>query len=393
MVNKYCGKSYILKIRVGVVGIGAMGHGIVQVIQRNEDMEVVAVSDRNLPKLNRVKPFLSKNTLITPNPIEVLTVKPDVLVEASGAVIEAALLIKKALEKKIHVVTLNGEVDQVFGLLLAKEAEANGVLYSSDAGDQPGALSHKIEQVRNMGFEIVMAGNNKGFLNRYANPVVIKEEALKRRLSLKRCTSFTDGTKLAMEMALVSNAFNLTILQTGMIGPVLMNVNEVLNVYDLERARDLGGVVDYVVGAKPGGSVFVIGYSRDPEDQFYMNYYKMGEGPYYLFIRPYHLCHFETPLAIKRIMKGEPFLVQKKRVLEVVAYAKIDLEPGTILDGIGGYHLYGLLEKQGGLPIGLTEGTKLLSKKKRDEKIEWEDVDFPTNDSRLDLWNKQEALL
>ena len=383
-----------MKIRVGVVGIGAMGQGIVQVIQRNEDMEVVAIADRNPPKLKRVEHFLSKDALVTTKPMNVLNVKPDVLVEATGSVLEAALLIKSALEQKIHVIVLNAEVDQVFGPLFAKMAESNGVVYSSDAGDQNGVLARIIEEISSMGFQIVIAGNNKGFLDRYANPESIKKEAAKRRISLKQCTSFTDGTKLAIEMALVANAFDLNILQTGMVGPRVKNVDEALNMFNLERARELGGVVDYVIGAKPGGSVFVIGYSNDPKDRFYMNYYKMGEGPYYLFLRPYHLCHFETPLAIRRVMKyKEPILVQKKRVLEVGAHAKINLEPGTKLDGIGGYHLYGILEKTSRLPIGLAKGTILIRKKKRDEPIEWDDVEFTKGDPRLEFWRDQKGCL
>jgi len=318
-----------LKVQVAVVGVGAMGRGIVQVVQRSEDMEVVAIADKNPKALEKASRFLSSDTLITTNPMEVIDRKPDVLVEATTSIFEAALLVQHALENKIHVILMNAEVDQLYGRLLAKKAEENGVILTSDAGDQHGVLLRLIDDVKSMGFEIVMAGNNKGFLNRYANSESIKEEAAKRRLTPKQCAAYTDGTKLAIEMALVANAVNLNLLQDGMVGPRTENVYDALNVFDLEQARQVGGVVDYVLGAKPGGSVFVIGYSDDPEDRFYMNYYKMGEGPYYLFLRPYHLCHFETPIAIKRVMKyREPILIQKKRVLEVVAHAKMDLEPG-----------------------------------------------------------------
>jgi predicted homoserine dehydrogenase-like protein len=379
-----------LKIRVAVVGVGAMGKGIVQVIRKNTDIEVVAVADINPTALKETSPFLPKNSLVTTKPTEVLETNPDVLVDATPAILEAVVLLKKALSNKIHVVLMNSEVDQVYGRLLAKEAESNGVILTSDAGDQYGVLARMIKEVKSMEFEIIMAGNNKGFLDRYANIESIMEEAAKRRLDLKQCVSMTDGTKLAIEMALVANIADLNLLKKGMLGPKIEDVNEAIKAFDLGRARELGGVVDYVLGAKPGGSVFVIGYSNDPEDQFYMNYYKMGEGPYYLFLRPYHLCHYETPWAIRRIIKHkEPVMVQKKRVLEVGTYAKTDLKPGTKLDGIGGYHLYGILEKPDNLPIGLSENTVLLKRKKRDEPIEWSDVEFPKNDLRLSLWEKQ----
>jgi len=251
-------------------------------------------------------------------------------------------------------------------------------------------LISELKEIKSMGFEILMAANNKGFLYRYATPKSIVEEAAKRRLTLNQCTAYTDGTKLSIEMALVANALNLGLLQTGMVGPRAEHVSEALKLFDLEQAREIGGVVDYVLGAKPGGSVFTIGFSDDPEDRFYMNYYKMGEGPYYLFLRPYHICHFETPWAIREIVNHrEPILVQKERVLEVGSRAKRDLEPGTMLDGIGGFHLYGVLEKPSNFPIGLSEGVVLNKKKKRDEPVRWEDVDFVTEDPRLSLWKEQ----
>lgn len=382
-----------MKTKIAVVGTGAMGRGIVQVVQRSDDMEIVAVADINPQAIENVKRYLPKNTLTTTTPSEVLKKKPDVLVEASPSITEAAFLIRSAISQGINIVLMNGEVDQVFGRLLAKEADANGVILTSDAGDQHGVLVRKIEEVRSMGLEVVMAGNNKGFLNKYANPAMLIEEAAKRRLSPIQCTAYTDGTKLSIEMAIVANATGFGLLQTGMLGPRTEYVNDALKTFDLDKARKLGGVVDYVLGAKPGASVFVIGYSDDPEDKFFLDYYKMGEGPYYLFLRPYHLCHFETPYAIQRIVKyKEPVLVQKKRFLEVGTHAKTNLKKGTVLDGIGGYHLYGILEKPSSLPIGLSKNTILKREKKQDEPIEWDDVEFPKNDPRLDLWKAQEKI-
>ncbi len=380
-----------MKTRVAVVGTGAMGRGIVQIVQRLKDMEIVAVTDINSQALENVKPFLPHDALITTKPFEVLSKKPDILVEASTSIIDAALLIRSAIKQGINIVLMNGEVDQVFGRLLAQEASANNIILTSDAGDQHGVLYRKIEEIRAMGLEVVMAGNNKGFLNRYATPSTLIEEAAKRRLTINQCTAYTDGTKLSIEMAIVANATGFGLLQTGMLGPKTENVDDALKAFDLDKCRKLGGVVDYVLGAKPGASVFVIGYSDDSEDKFFLDYYKMGQGPYYLFLRPYHLCHFETPYTIQRIVKyKEPVLIQKKRYLEVGARAKTDLKKGTVLDGIGGYHLYGVLEKPNNLPIGLSKKTILKKSKKKDEPIEWDDVEFPTNDPRLELWNEQE---
>ena len=380
-----------MKTRIAVVGTGAMGKGIVSVIKKHKDMEVSAIADIDQKALEKTRPFLvDKDALVTTDPAEVLDVNPDILIDATPTIIEAAVLAKKALERKINVILMNGEVDQVYGRLLAKEAEANGVIITSDSGDQHGVLSRQIDEIKMMGFEIVMAGNNKGFLYKYATPESIVEEAAKRKLTVHQCTAYTDGTKLAIEMAIIANARELGILKTGMLGPKASTVDESLNLFDLDRAREMGGVVDYVLGARPGGSVFTVAYSDDPEDRFYMDYYKMGNGPYFVFTRPYHLCHFETPMTIKILMEQrKPVLVQHRRVLEVGSRAKKDLEKGTKLDGIGGFDLYGVLEKPDSLPIGLSEGVILRKAKKKDEPIGWDDVEFVVDDPRLELWRKQ----
>lgn len=381
------------RIRVAVVGIGAMGQGIVSVLGRSMEIDVVAVADVSKKALETISPYVPEHTLMTTDPQTVFSRSPDVLVEATATIPEAVFLVRQAIQHRVHVILMNSEVDQTFGYLLAKEAASRGVILTSDAGDQHGVLVRLISEVRRMGFEIVMAGNVKGFLDRHANSESIVEEAAKRRLSLKQCVAYTDGTKLAIEMALVANAEGFNIMQTGMVGPRTNRVQDALDLFDLSRARSLGGVVDYLLGAEPGGSVFVIGYSNNVQDNFFMDYYKMGKGPYYLFLRPYHVCHFETPLTIQRIMKyHEPILVQRRRVLEVGCRAKTDLQASTKLEGIGGHHIYGVLEQHNTLPIGMVENTIILKSKKKDEPIFWDDVEFPKNDPRLGLWRTQAGL-
>lgn len=381
------------KTKVAIVGLGSQGLGIVHLLRKTGQVDIVAVADIDKLALEKAAPFVRNNCLVTSNSMEIFSKMPDVLIEATPTITEAALLVRQAIRNKTHVILTNSEVDQMFGRILAKEAESNHVILTSDAGDQPGVMIRTMRDVSRMGFEIVMAGNVKGFLDRYATPESIIREAEIRRLSLKQCTAYTDGTKLAIEMALVANSRGLDILQTGMTGPRTKRMLGAFDAFDLNRSRSLGGVVDYVLGAEPGGSIFIIGYSEDPEDRFYMNYYKMGAGPYYLFTRPYHLCHFETPIAIESVMKyHEPILIQRRRILEVGCRAKMDLQAGIKLEGIGGHHLYGILEHPNTLPIGMAENTVLLKPKKRDKPVGWDEVEFPPNDPRLELWNNQTKL-
>lgn len=386
--------NIMYKIKVAVIGIGAMGKGIIQTVYGQPDMEIVAVADRSIGrKFSNINRYLAHKGFATEIPSRILKIKEvDVLIDSTPCVYETIPVIKQALELSIPVILMNSEVDLVYGRLLAKWARDNKTIITSDAGDQHGVLMRTIEDVKSMGLEIVMAGNNKGFLWRYANPVTQKSFAEREEISLRQATQNADGTKLATEMALVANALDFSIYRDGMIGQRVDYVREALNEFDLDEGRRLGGVVDYVFKARPPRSVFVIGYSDNSEIQFRMNYYKMGEGPYFLFLRPYHLCHFETPIAVRRVMEGKPILVQRKRKLEVHAYAKTNLKKGDILDGIGGYDLYGMLERPSSydkLPIGLSKRVTLTKRKRKDSPIRWNDVKFPENDPRLILWKQQ----
>jgi len=168
------GKRKMRKIRVAVVGIGAMGRGIIQVIRANPDMEVVGISDVNEKVLLRAKNLVPKNTIITKNLMKILNMKPkpDVLVDATTSIVDAVRFNKKAMDKKINVVLMNAEVDQIFGRLLARYAKKRKVILTSDAGDQYGVLIRDAEAIKSMGLEIVMSGNNKGYLDRYTNPTI-----------------------------------------------------------------------------------------------------------------------------------------------------------------------------------------------------------------------------
>lgn len=148
-----------------------------------------------------------------------------------------------------------------------------------------------------------------------------------------------------------------------------------------------GGLVDYVVGARPGGGVFVIGYNEDPLQQQYLNYYKMGDGPFYVFYTPYHLCHLDTPLSAARaVLFGDATLAPMAGpVCDVLTAAKRDLQAGETLDGFGGFLSYGLLENsdvclaQNLLPMGLAEGCCLRHDIRQDSVLTYDDVIVPPN--------------
>ena len=292
---------------------------------------------------------------------------------------------------------MNSEIDLIFGPLFSRVAKKNGVIYTSCDGDQYGALIHLIVEIQSWGFELVMAGNIKGFLDRYANPTTIIPEADKRNLDYKMCTAYTDGTKLNIEMALLSNALDLTTIVPGMHGPKAKQVHEALHLFDFDLLwNNKKPLVDYILGADPGGGVFVIGHCDNPYQRGMLSYYKMGEGPYYVFYRPYHLCHIEAiASSIHAISESQP-LMQPDFGFQtnVYAYAKRDIREGELLDGIGGYCCYGLIENctdnflSPGLPICLADQVTLKRDVAKDHKIFMSDVLYEPNRPDFSLYAK-----
>lgn len=319
-----------------------------------------------------------------------------VLLESSSAIGEAGNYAVTALQTGKHVVMMNAEADLIFGPYLMHLAHERGLVYTSCDGDQHGVIRHLVDSLELWGFDLVMAGNIKGFLDRYSNPTRIIPEADSRNLDYKMATAYTDGTKLCIEMALVANALGLRTSVPGMAGPRAQNVQDVFRLFDFESLWEHGEpCVDYVLGANPGGGVFAIGYGDHPYQRSMMQYYKMGSGPYYLFYRPYHLCHVEAMQCIvDAALDGRSLLEPAYGFrTNVFAYAKRDLKAGELLDGIGGYACYGLIENRGngghaGLPICLADDLVLRRDVRQDSAIMLTDVERPEGRADFELYGR-----
>ena len=258
-------------------------------------------------------------------------------------------------------------------------------------------IKRLLDEIVLWGFRPVMAGNIKGFLDRYANPTTIVPEADKRRLDYRMCTAYTDGTKLSIEMALVANGAGFRAHAPGMLGPAAESVEGVPALFDFEAIWDREtGLVDYILGARPSGGVFVVGYSDDSYQRQMLEYYKLGGGPYFLFYRPYHLCHVEAMRSIAdAALDGKALLSPRYGFCaNVVAYAKTDLRAGESCDGLGGYTCYGLIEncdaggRTDGLPICLADNVVLKRDVRKDERIALADVEVPAGRFDFDLYER-----
>jgi len=389
-------------LRIGIIGCGSMGKGLLYQSSITPRIECMAIADINIDQsiafLGRLNvPFEVVDNLdgmhraMQNNRIAV-TEKSDLIpqidvvdavIEATNTVLDGGRYAVATIEQGRHLILMNSEIDLIFGPYLAWLAEKNNVVCTSCDGDQYGVIKHLIDDLQDWGFELVMAGNIKGFLDRYANPTSIIPEADKRNLDYRMCTSYTDGTKLNIEMAIIANAYGLVTPVTGMYGPPANHVKEVFEKFDFDSLWQNGTpFVDYVLGAEPGGGVFAVGYCDHPYQREMLQYYKMGEGPYYLFYRPYHLCHVEAiKSVVDAVTRRRPFLQPDKGFqTNVYAYAKRDLKRGDTLDGIGGYNCYGLIENcidqtnRPGLPICLADNVVLNRDIRKDEKIYRDDV-------------------
>lgn len=393
-------------VRLGLVGAGFMARGLInQVVNSTPGMQLTVVCNRTPHRASAavteagatpvaarsvrdVTRIAASGAVAITDDIDLVAGSDDVdvVVDATGAVAFGADLALACFAGGKHLVLLNAEVDATLGPLLATKADAAGVVYSGADGDQPAVQMNLLRFVRQIGLRPLVAGNIKGLQDPYRNPTTQEGFAKRWGQDPWMVTSFADGTKVSVEQALVANAADLTVPRRGLYAMDHQgHVDELTGRYDVDELGRLGGVVDYVVGAKPGPGVYVMAAHDDPKQRHYLELYKLGTGPLYSFYTPYHLCHFEVPITVaKAALLGDSAIrpLGAPRV-EVVTLAKTDLPAGTVLDRPGGYHYYGEAERADVthrdrlLPLGLAEGCRLLRDLPKDAVIGYDDVEVP----------------
>ena len=394
-------------IRVGMIGAGFMARGIAnQIVNSVPGMRLVAIANRTVGNAERAfveaggapvrverladleDAIAAGRASVTADP-DLLTDAEsiDCLIEVTGAIEYGARVTMRAFEQRKHVVSMNAELEGTLGPILKQYADRNGVIYTASDGDQPGVQMNLYRHVVGIGLTPLVLGNIKGLQDPYRTPATQRGFAEKWGQKPEMVTSFADGTKISYEQATVANATGMRVLQRGMSNGLDWpgHVDELTRHYDVEALRRIGGAVDYVVGAKPNPGVYCLAAHDDPKQRHYLNLYKLGEGPLYSFYTPYHLCHFEVPFSVARVVDFGDAVMQPRAglMVDVVTIAKTDLEAGTVLDGIGGYHAYGTAEnadvaaREGLLPMGLSEGARLRRSVRRDEALTRADVELP----------------
>src|SRR5687768_13864638 len=394
-------------VRVAMLGAGFMARGVAnQIVNSVPGMRLVAIANRTVENAERCyreagAPFKHVSTVgalqdairgggcAVTDDATLVCDAPDVecVFDATGAIEFGARVTTRAIENKKHVVTFNAELDGTVGPILKTYADKAGVVFSGADGDQPGVELNLYRFVKSIGLTPLVCGNIKGLQDPYRNPTTQKGFAEKWGQRPEMVTGFADGSKISFEQAVVANATGMRVAQRGMSRGLEWreHVDTLTKHYDVEQLRALGGIVDYVVGAAPAPGVYVFATHDDPRQKHYLNLYKLGEGPLYSFYTPYHLCHFEVPLSVARVVLfGDavmtPIAGQK---VDVVTTAKIDLKAGETIDCIGGFMTYGECETaeitaaENLLPVGLAEGCKLKRDVAKDQALTYDDVELP----------------
>ncbi|HSJ27013.1 MAG TPA: Gfo/Idh/MocA family oxidoreductase [Acidimicrobiia bacterium] len=392
-------------IRVGLVGAGALGAGVArQFLTAAPGQRLVAISNRTPDRAATAytaagadEPVFAESVAALDRAIDrgapVITDDPsllaasdrvDAVIEATGTTEFGSAVAVAAIEGGKHVF-INAELEATVGPVLAARAAGGGLVVSSLDGDQPGTQMNLVRFVRGAGFEPLVAGNIKGLQDHYRTPETQVEFAARYGLDPRMATSFADGTKISFEQAVVALSTGFGVACRGMLGYAHDgHIDDMVDRYDVEELRSLGGIVDYALGPRPAPGVFVFAAQSDERQRQYMDFFKMGPGPLYSFYVPYHLAHMEAPSSVARaVLFGDAVTAPRHATVEVITVAKRDLRAGEQLDGVGGYLTYGQCEAGGVardddlLPMGISEGCTLVRDVPKDAAITRGDVALP----------------
>ncbi len=434
-------------IRVGIVGSGKFGAGLVAQISQMQGMVTSVIADINLDRAanaytaSHIQPAdlavanssaqiddaIRRNQPAIVEDAACLTACDlvDVVVEATGVPEVGARVAYDAISHRKHVVMVNVEADVTIGAILRRQADAAGVVYSLVDGDQPGSTMNLVEFATTLGFEIVAAGRGTVYYaeDRDGTPDTVPQrfgfdaETLERRtINLKMYNTFRDGTKAQVEMTALANMAGLVPDVRGMHEPSA-NLQDIPKLFSLATEGGLlsrHGVVELANSVASDGhtllpnplsmGIFVVVRSEHPftqEDLRYYNLYHGGENHNYMLYEPYHLVAVAAPISIaKAALYGAPTGSPRPTpTAEVITVAKRDLVAGELLDGGGGYSVNGICERadiaraENLLPLGLSAGARLKQNIAKGEAITYAQVDLVEDSFVLKLRRLQDAIV
>src|SRR5271169_4364647 len=407
-------------VRVGLIGAGKFGSMFLAQMPRMAGLEVAVIADLD-PERARAAcrtvgwdaARIAKTAFVSSGAEACAHPEVEVVVEATGVPAAGIAHARAAIAAKKHIVMVNVEADALAGPLLAEEARARGVVYSLAYGDQPALVCELVDWARACGFEVAAAGKGTKYLpayhavtpdNVWAHYGLTPDEARRGGMNPQMFNSFLDGTKSAIEMAAIANACDLTVPADGLNFPPcgVDDLPQLLRPTEAGGVLERDGMVEVVSCLERDGrpvfrdlrwGVYVVlkapnEYSRSCFKEYGLR--TDTSGWYAAMYKPYHLIGLELGMSVlSTTLRGEPTGQPAGWRGDAVAVAKRALRAGEMLDGEGGYTVWGKLvpaERSlaaGALPIGLAHKVKLKNDIAHGAVVRWSDVEVDADNDAI----------
>jgi predicted homoserine dehydrogenase-like protein len=426
-------------IRIGLIGAGKFGSMYLAQIPRTPGVHLVGIADlspdgarANLARVGWNPKRLSANSLHDAvkhgtthvgDDWQSLVRHPaiDVIVECTGSPLHAVDHILEAFAHRKHVVNVTVEADAFCGPLLATRAQLAGVVYSLAFGDQPALICDLVDWARTCGFPVVAAGRGHKWLPHFCESTpetvwgyygLTPEQAERGGLNPKMFNSFLDGSKPSIESTAVSNATGLGVPSNGLLYPPasVEDIPYVTRPISEGGVLERKGMVEVISSLETDGRKIPydirmgVWVTVEAETDYIKNCFEEynahtdPSGRYFTLYKRWHLIGLEVGVSVASVaLRNEPTGVAIGWNADVVATAKRDLKPGDMLDGEGGYTVWGKLlpaatsKRMGGVPLGLAHGVKVLRPVAKGQSLTWDDVAMDTSTHAYKIRREMEA--
>ena len=426
-------------IRIGLIGAGKFGSMYLAQIPRTPGVHLVGIADlspdaarTNLArvgwnpeklKATNLDQAVKEGSTCISDDWQSLVRHPsiDIVVECTGSPLHAVDHILESFAHGKHVVNVTVEADAFCGPLLAKRAQAAGVVYSLAFGDQPALICDLVDWARTCGFPVVAAGRGHKWLPHFCESTpetvwgyygLTPEQAARGGLNPKMFNSFLDGSKPSIESTAVSNATGLGVPSNGLLYPPasVEDIPYVTRPISEGGVLERKGMVEVISSLEADGRKIPydirmgVWVTVEAETDYIKNCFEEynahtdPSGRYFTLYKRWHLIGLEVGVSVASVaLRNEPTGVATHWNADVVATAKRDLKPGELLDGEGGYTVWGKLlpaatsKKMGGLPLGLAHGVKVVRPVAKGQSLSWDDVSMDTTTHAYKIRREMEA--
>ncbi len=414
-------------IKVGLIGAGKFGSMYLSQIPNTPGVQLVGIADlspagvkKNLERVGwkdeqsnakSLDDAIKTGQTHISEDWQALVSHPaiDVIVECTGHPIAAVDHCLLAFANGKHVVNVTVEADAFCGPLLAQKAQEAGVVYSLAFGDQPALICDLVDWARTCGFPVVAAGRGHKWLPHFSestpetvwgNYGLTPEQATRGGLNPKMFNSFLDGSKPSIESTAVANATGLSVPSNGLLYPPasVEDIPFVTRPITEGGVLEKKGMVEVISSLEANGRKIPydirmgVWVTVEAETDYIKNCFEEynahtdPSGRYFTLYKRWHLIGLEVGMSVASVaLRKEATGVAHCWNADVVATAKRDLKPGEILDGEGGYTVWGKLlpasksVAMGGLPLGLAHDIKLIRPVKKGQSLCWDDVAVDTS--------------